>query len=104
MSRMATPGDFALELSAKLTDSTSYDLTIATNGTTQVCEARYSRLFFDKTAQEKYQQYFFDVGSISGTNGVQQTWPHFASWISDSFIIGLQKFYFHSGSTPSFMQ
>lgn len=37
MSRMETPGDFALEMYAVPVAPNYYDLTIATDGTTQVC-------------------------------------------------------------------
>jgi hypothetical protein len=104
MTKNSGNGDFVLQIKAALTDSTHYNLTVATDGTTQVCFVQYSRLFFDKTQVETIQQYFFDVGTITATDSGQDNWPNFVYWTSSNFFIGLTQFYFSSGASPSFAQ
>lgn len=102
---MTAQGDFALEVQTAVVNSSHINLTLATNGTTQVYWVQHSELVFDKTAVEQLAgQYLYDFGSVSGSNGVQQTWPSLVAWPSDSFMMGLRKFYFGSGSPPSFLQ
>jgi len=57
-------GSLDLAISAKLTSSTTYNLTFATQGTTQVQFAQYNRLFFDITIVQESQQNFFDIGTV----------------------------------------